>query len=26
MIAILEKSEQNIDFHQIVDFIEASHI
>nr|GEU69657.1 putative reverse transcriptase domain-containing protein [Tanacetum cinerariifolium] len=26
MIAILEKSEHNIDFHQIVDFIEASHI
>nr|GEU69112.1 reverse transcriptase domain-containing protein [Tanacetum cinerariifolium] len=26
MIAILEKSEHNIDFHQIVNFIEASHI
>nr|GEX06621.1 hypothetical protein [Tanacetum cinerariifolium] len=26
MIAILEKIEHNIDFHQIVDFIEASHI
>nr|GEY00092.1 hypothetical protein [Tanacetum cinerariifolium] len=26
MIAIFEKSEHNIDFHQIVDFIEASHI
>nr|GEX58511.1 hypothetical protein [Tanacetum cinerariifolium] len=26
MIAILKKSEHNIDFHQIVDFIEASHI
>nr|GEX73565.1 hypothetical protein [Tanacetum cinerariifolium] len=26
MIAILEKSEHNIDFHQIVDFVEASHI
>nr|GEU84994.1 hypothetical protein [Tanacetum cinerariifolium] len=26
MIAILEKSEHNIDFHQIVDFIEAFHI
>nr|GEX49880.1 hypothetical protein [Tanacetum cinerariifolium] len=26
MIAILEKTEHNIDFHQIVDFIEASHI
>nr|GFA33938.1 hypothetical protein [Tanacetum cinerariifolium] len=26
MIAILEKSEHNIDFHQIVDFIKASHI
>nr|GEW42415.1 hypothetical protein [Tanacetum cinerariifolium] len=26
MIVILEKSEHNIDFHQIVDFIEASHI
>nr|GEX98876.1 hypothetical protein [Tanacetum cinerariifolium] len=26
MIAILEKSEHNIDFHQIVDFIEASYI
>nr|GEZ87658.1 hypothetical protein [Tanacetum cinerariifolium] len=26
MIAILAKSEHNIDFHQIVDFIEASHI
>nr|GEU69109.1 hypothetical protein [Tanacetum cinerariifolium] len=25
MIAILEKSEHNIDFHQIVDFIKASH-
>nr|GEY65663.1 hypothetical protein [Tanacetum cinerariifolium] len=26
MIAIMEKSEQNVDFHQIVDFIEASNI
>nr|GEV90335.1 hypothetical protein [Tanacetum cinerariifolium] len=26
MIVILEKSEHNIDFHQIVDFIKASHI
>nr|GEU85656.1 hypothetical protein [Tanacetum cinerariifolium] len=26
MIAILEKSEHNIDFHQIVDFVEASHL
>nr|GFB64221.1 synaptobrevin, longin-like domain protein [Tanacetum cinerariifolium] len=26
MIAILETSEHNVDFHQIVDFIEASHI
>nr|GEV20742.1 hypothetical protein [Tanacetum cinerariifolium] len=26
MIAILEKIEYNIDFHQIVDFLEASHI
>nr|GEV85292.1 hypothetical protein [Tanacetum cinerariifolium] len=26
MIAILEKTENNINFHQIVDFIEASHI
>nr|GEX40918.1 ribonuclease H-like domain-containing protein [Tanacetum cinerariifolium] len=26
MIAILEKSEHNIDFYQIVDFIEAFHI
>nr|GEU65301.1 reverse transcriptase domain-containing protein [Tanacetum cinerariifolium] len=26
MIAILEKSEHNINFHQIVDFVEASHI
>nr|GEX18785.1 uncharacterized mitochondrial protein AtMg00810-like [Tanacetum cinerariifolium] len=26
MIAILEKSKHNIDFHQIVDFVEASHI
>nr|GEU52330.1 hypothetical protein [Tanacetum cinerariifolium] len=26
MIAILEKTEHNIDFHPIVDFIEASHI
>nr|GEU51117.1 hypothetical protein [Tanacetum cinerariifolium] len=26
MIAILEKSEHNIDFHQIVDFVKASHI
>nr|GEX37422.1 reverse transcriptase [Tanacetum cinerariifolium] len=25
MIAILEKTEHNIDFHQIVNFIEASH-
>nr|GEX45345.1 hypothetical protein [Tanacetum cinerariifolium] len=26
MIVILEKTEHNIDFHQIVDFLEASHI
>nr|GEV07959.1 hypothetical protein [Tanacetum cinerariifolium] len=26
MIAILEKSEYNINFHQIVDFVEVSHI
>nr|GEZ21092.1 hypothetical protein [Tanacetum cinerariifolium] len=26
MIAILEKTVHNIDFHQIVDFLEASHI
>nr|GEV26744.1 hypothetical protein [Tanacetum cinerariifolium] len=26
MIAILEKSEHNVDFYQIVDFVEASHI
>nr|GEX45463.1 hypothetical protein [Tanacetum cinerariifolium] len=26
MIVVLEKSEHNIDFHQIVDFVEASHI
>nr|GEV72359.1 hypothetical protein [Tanacetum cinerariifolium] len=26
MIAILEKTEHNINFHQIVDFLEASHI
>nr|GFC50360.1 hypothetical protein [Tanacetum cinerariifolium] len=26
MIAILEKTEHNIDFHEIVDFIEATHI
>nr|GEU80602.1 putative ribonuclease H-like domain-containing protein [Tanacetum cinerariifolium] len=26
MISILEKTEHNIDFHQIVDFIKASHI
>nr|GEU59945.1 hypothetical protein [Tanacetum cinerariifolium] len=26
MVAILEKTEHNIDFHQIVDFLEASHI
>nr|GEW17050.1 hypothetical protein [Tanacetum cinerariifolium] len=26
MIAILEKSEHNVDFHQIVDFVEASYI
>ncbi|GJU78565.1 hypothetical protein Tco_1275635 [Tanacetum coccineum] len=26
MIAILEKTELNTDFHQIVDFLEASHI
>nr|GEW08841.1 ribonuclease H-like domain, reverse transcriptase, RNA-dependent DNA polymerase [Tanacetum cinerariifolium] len=26
MIAILEKTEHNTDFHQIVDFFEASHI
>nr|GEV58719.1 hypothetical protein [Tanacetum cinerariifolium] len=25
MIAILEKSEHNVDFHQIVDFVKASH-
>nr|GEX02698.1 hypothetical protein [Tanacetum cinerariifolium] len=25
MITILEKSEHNVDFHQIVDFVEASH-
>nr|GEW08975.1 synaptobrevin, longin-like domain protein [Tanacetum cinerariifolium] len=26
MVAILEKTKHNIDFHQIVDFLEASHI
>nr|GEW77836.1 uncharacterized mitochondrial protein AtMg00810-like [Tanacetum cinerariifolium] len=26
MIAFLEKYEHNVDFHQIVDFVEASHI
>nr|GEU75182.1 ribonuclease H-like domain-containing protein [Tanacetum cinerariifolium] len=26
MIAILKKSKHNVDFHQIVDFVEASHI
>nr|GEU40518.1 hypothetical protein [Tanacetum cinerariifolium] len=26
MVVILEKYEHNIDFHQIVDFVEASHI
>nr|GEX72454.1 uncharacterized mitochondrial protein AtMg00810-like [Tanacetum cinerariifolium] len=26
MIAILEKSKHNVDFHHIVDFVEASHI
>nr|GEU99391.1 hypothetical protein [Tanacetum cinerariifolium] len=26
MVSILEKSEQNVDFHPIVDFVEASHI
>nr|GEV98683.1 hypothetical protein [Tanacetum cinerariifolium] len=26
MITILEKYEHNVDFHQIVDFVEASHI
>nr|GEX30373.1 zinc finger, CCHC-type, retrotransposon Gag domain protein [Tanacetum cinerariifolium] len=26
IIAILEKSEHNVDFHQIVDFVEASYI
>nr|GEU54807.1 synaptobrevin, longin-like domain protein [Tanacetum cinerariifolium] len=26
MIAILEKYEHNVEFHQIVDFVEASHI
>nr|GEW24131.1 xylulose kinase-1 [Tanacetum cinerariifolium] len=26
MIAILEKTEHNINFHQVVDFIEDSHI
>nr|GEW23481.1 hypothetical protein [Tanacetum cinerariifolium] len=26
IIAILEKSEHNVDFHQLVDFVEASHI
>nr|GEX65450.1 hypothetical protein [Tanacetum cinerariifolium] len=26
MIAIMEKLEHNVDFHQIVDFVEASHI
>ncbi|GJY37573.1 hypothetical protein Tco_0423937 [Tanacetum coccineum] len=26
MVAILEKTEHNVDFHQIVDFLEASHV
>nr|GFC32471.1 hypothetical protein [Tanacetum cinerariifolium] len=26
MVVILEKTEHNIDFHQIVDFLKASHI
>nr|GFB22128.1 hypothetical protein [Tanacetum cinerariifolium]GFB25712.1 hypothetical protein [Tanacetum cinerariifolium] len=26
MVAIFEKTEHNTDFHQIVDFLEASHI
>nr|GEW70202.1 hypothetical protein [Tanacetum cinerariifolium] len=26
MVAILEKNEQNVDFHPILDFVEASHI
>nr|GEW00517.1 hypothetical protein [Tanacetum cinerariifolium] len=26
MVAILEKSEHNVDFHPIVDFVEASHL
>nr|GEY73312.1 reverse transcriptase domain-containing protein [Tanacetum cinerariifolium] len=26
MVAILEKSEYNVDFHPIVDFVEASHL
>ncbi|GJW03825.1 hypothetical protein Tco_0099870 [Tanacetum coccineum] len=26
MVAILEKTEHNVDFHQIVDFLKASHI
>nr|GEZ97737.1 hypothetical protein [Tanacetum cinerariifolium] len=26
MISILEKYENNGDFHQIVDFVEASHL
>nr|GEX82020.1 hypothetical protein [Tanacetum cinerariifolium] len=26
MVAVLEKTEHNTDFHQIVDFLEASHI
>nr|GEU66613.1 hypothetical protein [Tanacetum cinerariifolium] len=26
MVAILEKSEHNVDFHPIVDFLEASHL
>nr|GEU46439.1 hypothetical protein [Tanacetum cinerariifolium] len=26
MISIMEKSDHNVDFHQIVDFVEASHI
>nr|GEU40206.1 hypothetical protein [Tanacetum cinerariifolium] len=26
MVAILEKYQHNVDFHQIVDFVEASHI
>nr|GFA75603.1 xylulose kinase-1 [Tanacetum cinerariifolium] len=26
MVAILEKYEHNVDFHQIVDFVKASHI